>query len=168
MHSLPVLDLAAGPAEPRVPTRRLPSWLKRNLPQGNENFFTHRLLRERAAFRAEAIQILADVQVKHSAPLAPRPLELEVDDLIHRAGADGLIVSGPATGQPPDLKHVKAVKAHASDTPVLLGSGGTSDNVAALAPWVDGFIVGTAFKTDGRIESPVDRQRVERFMAALG
>jgi lipoic acid synthetase len=26
--------------------RRLPSWLKRKLPQGNENFFTHDLLRE--------------------------------------------------------------------------------------------------------------------------
>src|SRR5262245_52928321 len=26
--------------------RRLPSWLKRPLPRGNENFFTHNLLRE--------------------------------------------------------------------------------------------------------------------------
>ena len=39
MRSLPVLD---GPA----PARRLPSWLKRQLPRGNENFFTHQLLRE--------------------------------------------------------------------------------------------------------------------------
>lgn len=28
------------------PERRLPSWLKRALPRGNENFFTHNLLRE--------------------------------------------------------------------------------------------------------------------------
>ncbi|HEV3258355.1 MAG TPA: lipoyl synthase [Gemmataceae bacterium] len=39
MRSLPVLEgQAAG--------RRLPSWLKRNLPRGNENSFTHELLRE--------------------------------------------------------------------------------------------------------------------------
>src|SRR5262249_384205 len=29
-----------------VPSRRLPSWLKRALPRGNGNFFTHDLLRE--------------------------------------------------------------------------------------------------------------------------
>jgi lipoic acid synthetase len=40
MHSLPVVE--AGDQ----PTRRLPSWLKRSLPRGNENFFTQELLRE--------------------------------------------------------------------------------------------------------------------------
>lgn len=40
MHSLPVIAAADHP------TRRLPSWLKRNLPRGNENFFTQELLRE--------------------------------------------------------------------------------------------------------------------------
>jgi lipoic acid synthetase len=39
MRSLPILE--AGPAP-----RRLPSWLKRPLPRGNENFLTHHLLRE--------------------------------------------------------------------------------------------------------------------------
>jgi lipoic acid synthetase len=39
MHSLPVLERPPAP-------RRLPSWLKRPLPHGNENFFTHNLLRE--------------------------------------------------------------------------------------------------------------------------
>src|SRR5438552_13483369 len=41
MQSLPMID-AAAPALPR----RLPAWLKRPLPTGNENFFTHNLLRE--------------------------------------------------------------------------------------------------------------------------
>jgi lipoic acid synthetase len=39
MQSLPVV-------EPLVPSRRLPDWLKRPLPRGNENFYTHDLLRE--------------------------------------------------------------------------------------------------------------------------
>src|SRR5215207_10596665 len=38
MRSLPVLDAP--------PARRLPAWLKRRLPSGNGNFFTHELLRE--------------------------------------------------------------------------------------------------------------------------
>jgi lipoyl synthase len=41
MLSLPVVDVPAP-----TPARRLPSWLKRSLPRGNENFFTHDLLRE--------------------------------------------------------------------------------------------------------------------------
>jgi lipoic acid synthetase len=40
MLSLPILE--GSPSSPR----RLPSWLKRPLPAGNENFFTHNLLRE--------------------------------------------------------------------------------------------------------------------------
>lgn len=39
MLSLPTVD-------PSTPVRRLPSWLKRNLPRGNGNFFTQELLRE--------------------------------------------------------------------------------------------------------------------------
>jgi lipoyl synthase len=45
MFSLPLLDAPPG-ANPRPAPRRLPAWLKRRLPEGNGNFFTHRLLRE--------------------------------------------------------------------------------------------------------------------------
>ncbi len=40
MQTLPLIDA------PGVPARRLPDWLKRPLPLGNENFLTHNLLRE--------------------------------------------------------------------------------------------------------------------------
>lgn len=51
MRSLPVLpETSELPADESLRTaehvRRLPSWLKRPLPRGNENFFTHDLLRE--------------------------------------------------------------------------------------------------------------------------
>src|SRR6185295_13282293 len=39
MQGLPVIEAP-------TPHRRLPDWLKRNLPRGNENFYTHNLLRE--------------------------------------------------------------------------------------------------------------------------
>jgi lipoyl synthase len=38
--------LALPVVEAPKPSRRLPPWLKRDLPRGNENFFTHELLRE--------------------------------------------------------------------------------------------------------------------------
>jgi lipoyl synthase len=43
MHPLPLI---AAEAEPAAPSRRLPAWLKRPLPVGNENFFTQHLLEE--------------------------------------------------------------------------------------------------------------------------
>ena len=58
----------------------------------------HDLLRERKRLNAEAVQIWADVDVKHSAPLAPRPIADEVGDLVHRAHADAVIVTGRRTG----------------------------------------------------------------------
>ena len=39
MHTLPLV-------ESKPSRRRLPAWLKRDLPRGNENFYTHSLLRE--------------------------------------------------------------------------------------------------------------------------
>jgi len=45
MLSLPLLERGESAAT-ASPSRRLPSWLKRALPRGNENSFTHNLLRE--------------------------------------------------------------------------------------------------------------------------
>jgi lipoic acid synthetase len=51
MHSLPILNMVADAEVPAVEERairprRLPEWLRRPLPRGNGNFFTHDLLRE--------------------------------------------------------------------------------------------------------------------------
>jgi lipoyl synthase len=47
MQSLPLLDAVAPPMAADLGNhRRLPAWLKRPLPAGNENFFTTDLLRE--------------------------------------------------------------------------------------------------------------------------
>ncbi len=45
MLKLPLIDDAVSTElQPAHPSRRLPSWLKRNLPLGNEDFFTDRLI----------------------------------------------------------------------------------------------------------------------------
>jgi lipoic acid synthetase len=45
MRSLPIVEGGAT-ARAGIPGPRLPGWLKRELPRGNENFFTQSLLRE--------------------------------------------------------------------------------------------------------------------------
>ncbi len=134
--------------------------------QGIVQGIAHDLLRERAQLGATNVKILADVDVKHSAPLAPRRLVDEVADTIERGLADAVIVSGSGTGKPTDPQHVRAVKATAGDTPVFIGSGieaSTLDQFDAA----DGFIVGIAFKRGGDVGAPVDVARVKEFLARV-
>lgn len=134
--------------------------------QGLVTGIAHDLLRLRAQLHAEHIAILADVDVKHSAPLGVRPLRDEVDDLIHRGGADAVIVSGNATGQPVDLGQLRSVAQAASPVPVLIGSGATTRTIGSLLSVASGAIVGSALKRDGQAEQEVDAERVREFVQA--
>jgi len=135
--------------------------------QGLMQGIAHELMRDRARLGATDIAVLADVNVKHSAPLAAIPLEQEVHDLVHRGGADALVVSGTGTGTTTDRGEVQAVKDAAGDCPVLLGSGVRADNIADYAASADGFIVGSSLKVAGDVANPIDPDRVEQLLAAL-
>lgn len=132
--------------------------------QGLVQGIAHEVLRDRAMLRAD-IKIFADVDAKHSAALSARPLAEEALDTLHRGLADALIVSGWATGRPADAAHARAVKEAVGQAPVLIGSGVTAQTVSQYAPHCDGFIIGSAFKRDGRVEQPVDVQRVREVMS---
>ena len=132
--------------------------------QGLLQGIAHELLRLRSELKAESIKIFADVDVKHSATLAQRPIADEVDDTLHRGMADALIVSGAGTGKPTDPEKVKLVKSAAKGAPVFLGSGVTPQTIGSLLPHADGFIVGTYFKEDGIASNPVDPDRVRQLV----
>lgn len=135
--------------------------------QGLIQGIAHDLLRDRALLGATRIRILADVDVKHSAPLAAIPLEDEARDALERGGADGLIVSGSGTGRPADVGKLERVKAVAGKSPVFVGSGVTAETIPSLLPFADGFIVGTSLKRDGVPSHPVDPARVRELMSRL-
>lgn len=136
--------------------------------QGLIQGIAHDLLRQRQILGANAIKIFADVDVKHSAALAERPLEDEVDDLVHRALADAIVVSGAGTGKATDPEKARRVKAAAPETAVFIGSGITTGTVEKFAGQADGFIVGTALKQDGVATNPVELQRVKELMRRMG
>lgn len=135
--------------------------------QGLIQGIAHDLLRDRAVLGAQHIKILADVDVKHSAALAARPIEDEVDDTLERALADAVIVSGAGTGKPTDPARVEQVKRAAGHAPVLIGSGASAASLPQLWPHADGFIVGSSLKENGVPDAPVDEQRVREFMARI-
>ncbi len=134
--------------------------------QGILQGIAHDLLRYKSELNSD-VKILADVNVKHSAPVGPYPLEDEVEDTIDRALADALVVSGTGTGKSVDQGELTEVRGYAPTTPIFLGSGVSAENIQSFLPTATGFIVGTSLKVDGVSTNPVEVQRVKALMAAL-
>lgn len=110
-----------------------------------------------------AVKILADVQVKHAVPLAPQDPGQAARDTLERGLADALIVTGPGTGLPADEAVLRRVRAACPDAVLLVGSGVTADNAAALLAVADGVIVGSSLKRGGDVRGPVDPDKVRRL-----
>jgi len=130
----------------------------------------HETMRLRERLDAD-VAVLADVDVKHSAPLATDAPGLDpVVETVDRGLADGVIVSGTHTGAATDPAAVAGVADRVADAgldvPVFVGSGVTPDTVADLLDVADGVIVGTALKVDGETTNPVDRDRVAALVDA--
>ncbi|MGK7957512.1 MAG: photosystem I biogenesis protein BtpA, partial [Crocosphaera sp.] len=125
----------------------------------------HELLRYRHQLDAE-VAILADVLVKHARPLGTPNLTTAVQDTIERGLADGVILSGWATGSPPSLEDLELATAAAQGTPVFIGSGADWDNIGKLMTAADGVIVASSLKRHGNISEPVDPIRVAQFVEA--
>jgi hypothetical protein len=112
------------------------------------------------------VAILADVLVKHARPLASPNLTTAVQDTIERGLADGVILSGWATGSPPNLEDLEIATAAAKGTPVFIGSGANWQNIAELMQAADGAIVASSLKRNGKITEPIDPISVSQFVEA--
>jgi membrane complex biogenesis BtpA family protein len=121
-------------------------------------------LRFRAA-NARDVAIFADHMVKHATPLGPVDDVQAAKDLRERGLADAIIISGRETGAPAEVEQLALLR-EAIDAPLLIGSGVTADNAIVYAA-ADGVIAGTSLKSDGRVDAPVDRVRVERVVSAF-
>jgi len=135
--------------------------------QGVIQGVAHELLRKRAELGASHIKIMADVDVKHSAPLAARDVKDEVEDTVKRGLADAVIVSGAGTGKPVDIAKLEKVSHAAGGAPIVIGSGVTAQNIKDLMPLAWGFIVGTSLKIDGQVANPVDVSRVRALVKQM-
>ena len=88
-----------------------------------------RLLRRRAELGGNHIKVFADVNKKHCSHALTADLELI--DVVRQAEfffVDGVIVTGPRTGESPKLKELRPLK-ESSNVPVIIGSGMTSQNI---------------------------------------
>jgi predicted TIM-barrel enzyme len=116
---------------------------------------------------AERVQVWADVKKKHAAHAITADVSLgETAETVEFMGADCVIVTGSATGKPPNVNDVQEAKRHCH-LPVFLGSGITENNVTEFYDNADGFIIGTAFKLDGLWSNTVDPARVTSFVQRI-
>jgi membrane complex biogenesis BtpA family protein len=125
----------------------------------------HQLLRYRRELGAD-VKIFADVLVKHARPLSSPNLTVAVKDTIERGLADAVILSGWATGSPPNLEDLELASGAAAGTPVLIGSGASWENIGTLLQAANGVIVSSSLKRHGQIEQPIDPIRVSQFVEA--
>ena len=112
-------------------------------------------------------QILADVHVKHAVPLGNESIQDAARNAWERGEVDALIVTGAGTGLPVLAADVETVREICPDAPVLIGSGFNMENALEFLPRINGAIVGSSLKKNGRRSNPVDRARVKtmaRFM----
>lgn len=107
-----------------------------------------RVLQERKDQNAEDVMILADVQVKHATMLKPRPMAESLQEAT-KYHADAVVITGTWTGDPPSVELVSEAKNVLGDsTKLLTGSGMTAENIQDFLPFLDGCIVGSAFKKE--------------------
>lgn len=123
------------------------------------------LLRERRRIGAESVLILADIKKKHASHAITADVDIaETARAAEFCLADGVIVTGVATGLEASAAEVAAVAA-ATAIPVLVGSGITAENIGRYAA-ADAFIVGSAVKRDGHWAGPLDAVRAAALVAA--
>ncbi len=107
------------------------------------------LLRFRSSIGADHVLILADIQVKYSQMIEPRPLRASAE-LARDKGADAVVVTGTESGNPPSIEDLRQA---AVGLPVLIGSGLDAENAAELLAECDGAIVGTSVMSNRRVDA---------------
>ncbi len=126
-----------------------------------------KLLRYRRMIGAEGVAVIADVKKKHASHALTADVNLGATA---RAavlfGAQGVVVTGRATGEPTRPEDV-ALVAEAVDEAVFVGSGVTPQQVGTLAPHADAFIIGSYLKREGHWENEPDPARVAAMVQAV-
>ena len=126
-----------------------------------------KILRRRKELGAEYIKVFADVKKKHGSHSLT--IDLDIRDEVMQAEfflADGVIVTSQFTGVNPARDDLVKAK-QATNLPVLIGSGMTSDNIHEYLPLADGFIVGSCFRKDGKFLETLEPERLATFMNAF-
>ncbi len=113
------------------------------------------------------VQIIADIDVKHSAQIGRYDIEVQAVDAIERGLVDAIVLSGSRTGQAVDMGQLRQLRNDFPEAKIIIGSGANSQNVSTLLQYADSVIVGTSVKIDRKTPNPVDPKRLAEFLKAV-
>ncbi len=113
------------------------------------------------------IEIYADVFVKHAVPPEGSKIENHTEELIHRAGADVVIVTGDGTGHEINIEDLNKVRDIVPQGKLAIGSGVNEENIEDYTGLADILIVGTNFKVDQDVSKRVDQRSVEQLIQMI-
>lgn len=120
-------------------------------------------IRYRRMLGGDNIQILADIQTKHTHMLSSNVTIEESAELAVESGADAIIITGQHTGATTPIETIKKVK-NVINIPIIVGSGFSISNAEEQLNLIDGAIVGSAFKINGKISNPIDYKKTVAIM----
>ncbi|MGF2949701.1 BtpA/SgcQ family protein [Microbacterium alcoholitolerans] len=132
--------------------------------QGIINSEAHLVARYKKHIGGDHILTLADLLTKHARPIVERPVGVIAADMLHRGGADAIILAGDDTKMPPSLERLAQVKDSVPDAPVILGSGMTAQHAARYAEVADGAVFGYGSKPDNNMDLPVSGELTREFV----
>ncbi len=113
------------------------------------------------------IEIYADVFVKHAVPPEGSKIENHTEELIYRAGADVVIVTGDGTGHEINVEDLNKVRDIVPQGKLAIGSGVNEENIEQYVDLADIVIVGTNFKVDQDVSKRVDQRSVEQLIQMI-
>jgi len=120
------------------------------------------LLRYRKTIGAENVLVFTDIKKKHSAHAITQDVTIkETASAAKFFLADGVIITGSATGEEADSSDLAALQSEG--IPILIGSGVGESNVKKYMS-AHGFIIGSHFKTNGKWQGGLEQSRIESFL----
>ncbi len=124
------------------------------------------LLRYRKQIGAEEVRVICDIKKKHNSHALTADVGLaETARAAEFFGADGVIVTGVATGRAANMDDVRVAR-QATRLPLAVGSGVTPDNIREMFEYADAVIVGSWYKHRGDWRHGPDPMRVKEIVAA--
>lgn len=124
------------------------------------------LYRYRKLLDASNVRVFFNISAEFASRLDGRNLKEIARSVVFSSLADVVLVSGPMTGEAPDVSHIEEVKS-VVDVPVFANTGVKKENVEMVLRVADGAIVGTSLKKGGITWNPVDVERVRSFMEVV-
>ncbi len=135
----------------------------------NEGFMEGRAaqaMRYRASLHANQVKVFTDTHVKHGshAIVGDRSVTELTRDLAF-FDSDAIIATGQRTGNAVNTKELQEIR-QATQLPLIIGSGVTTENIPELLPLVDAVIVASSLKKAGDWWNEVELERVQALVNA--